>query len=113
LTFEAPDESRFPCLELARQAARLGGTAPAVLNGADEALVTALLDGRIAFIELPRLLAAVLEAHTPAPADSIEAVERADAWARARVGEHLAGGHQVPERGNREAAAPTSTGGRS
>ena len=56
LEFGVPDEQAFPCLPLARQAGREGGTAPAVLNAANEVAVTAFLDGRIRFIDIPVLV---------------------------------------------------------
>lgn len=82
LDFEPVDSRRYPCLDLARRALRTGGTAPAVLNGADEALVTAFREGRIRFTEIASLLERVLDEHRAGPADSIEAVLEADAWAR-------------------------------
>jgi 1-deoxy-D-xylulose-5-phosphate reductoisomerase len=85
LSFEEPDLDRFPCLLLALEVARLGGTAPAVLNAADEELVEALLAGRLHFSELPALLRQVVEEHTPAAADSLEAIRAADRWARDQV----------------------------
>ena len=56
LEFGVPDEQAFPCLPLARQAGREGGTAPAVLNAANEVAVAAFLDGRIRFIDIPVLV---------------------------------------------------------
>ena len=61
LTFEAPDETRFPALGLGREALRSGGTAPAILNAANEIAVEAFLDGRIGFLDIARLTADVLE----------------------------------------------------
>jgi 1-deoxy-D-xylulose-5-phosphate reductoisomerase len=81
LTFEAPDETRFPCLGLAREAARRGGTAPAALNGADEVLVGAFLAHRITLPDIAAGLAHVLERHT-VQADGLEAILGADEWAR-------------------------------
>jgi 1-deoxy-D-xylulose-5-phosphate reductoisomerase len=63
LTFEAPDESAFPCLGLARQAGRAGGAAPLVLNAANEVAVAAFLDGRCGFMDIPRLIGDALDAH--------------------------------------------------
>jgi 1-deoxy-D-xylulose-5-phosphate reductoisomerase len=62
LTFEAPDEMRFPALRLAREALERGDTAPAVLNAANEIAVAAFLDHRLAFMGIPELVAATLEA---------------------------------------------------
>ncbi len=55
LDFQAPDEERFPCLRLARQAAEAGGSAPAMLNAANEVAVAAFLDGRIRYLKSPVL----------------------------------------------------------
>jgi 1-deoxy-D-xylulose-5-phosphate reductoisomerase len=82
LEFEAPDEAAFPCLALARAAGREGGTAPAVLNAANEVAVAAFLDERIGFMDVPRVVAAALEAVPAEPADALDAVLGADARAR-------------------------------
>jgi 1-deoxy-D-xylulose-5-phosphate reductoisomerase len=82
LTFEDPDEDAFPCLRLARQAGRMGGTAPAVLNAANEVAVAAFLDGRAGFMDIPRAVAHALENVQIGPADTLEAVLQADAAAR-------------------------------
>ncbi len=63
LTFAAPDFSRFPCPELARQAAVTGGTQPACLNAANEVAVAAFLAHRLGFLEIPRLVERALTAH--------------------------------------------------
>jgi len=61
LTFEEPDEERFPCLRLARQAGEIGGTMPAVMNAANEVAVQAFLEGRIKFTDIPRTIAHTME----------------------------------------------------
>ena len=61
LTFEAPDEIRFPSLKLAREALERGGAAPAILNAANEIAVEAFLGGRIGFMDIPRSVGEVLE----------------------------------------------------
>lgn len=61
LTFEAPDQDTFPCIRLARQALSIGGTAPCVLNAANEVAVRAFLDGEIGFLEIADFIAAALE----------------------------------------------------
>ncbi|RXE47092.1 1-deoxy-D-xylulose-5-phosphate reductoisomerase [Chromohalobacter israelensis] len=86
LDFEAPDESRFPCLRLAREAMAAGGTAPATLNAANEVAVAAFLEGRLKFAQIPALVAAVCEACEVQSAHTLEAVLAADATAR-RVAE--------------------------
>ena len=87
LTFEAPDESRFPCLRLAREAAAAGGTLPAVLNAADEVAVEAFLAGAIPFAGIWRTVEQVMAAHAPRPAATREAIVDADAWARVAASE--------------------------
>lgn len=82
LEFEAPDAERFPCLTLAYQALRAGGTMPAVLNAANEVVVAAFLAGEIKFGEIPQLIRAACEAHTPQPVRSLETVLAADQWTR-------------------------------
>lgn len=82
LDFEAPDTETFPCLALAFQAGREGGTLPAVMNAANEIAVASFLDGRAAFDDIPRIVEQVMVAHVTGPADSLEAVEAADEWAR-------------------------------
>jgi 1-deoxy-D-xylulose-5-phosphate reductoisomerase len=62
LTFEVPDRAAFPCLDLGYEAGRRGGTAPAVLNAADEEAVAAFLQGRIPFPAIPEIVGAALEA---------------------------------------------------
>lgn len=82
LDFEAPDEQRFPCLRLARQAAEAGGCAPAMLNAANEVAVSAFLERRIRFTEIASMIGDVLEAESNTAADSLDAVLHADAKAR-------------------------------
>ena len=62
LTFEAPDLDAFPCLRLAREAAEVGGTAPCVLNAANEMAVHAFLNGGIPFTAIPEVIDRTLEA---------------------------------------------------
>ncbi len=82
LNFEAPDVVRFPCLALAYQALRAGGTALAMLNAANEVAVAAFLDGRIAFLEIPRLIEDVLAALPVSAVKTLQDVLAADAAAR-------------------------------
>ncbi|MFO7305259.1 MAG: 1-deoxy-D-xylulose-5-phosphate reductoisomerase [Gammaproteobacteria bacterium] len=82
LDFEAPDVGRFPCLRLARSAAEAGGTAPAVLNAANEIAVEAFLERRLAFVDIPAVIETVLSQHNTAPIASLEDVLSADEWAR-------------------------------
>jgi 1-deoxy-D-xylulose-5-phosphate reductoisomerase len=82
LSFERPDPARFPALGLARAALRAGGTAPAVLNAANEVAVRLFLDGRIGFLSIAALIEAVLGRVTATAAEDLEAVLAADAEAR-------------------------------
>ena len=82
LTFEEPDGDRFPCLNLAFDALKRGGTAPATLNAANEVAVAAFLDGKIRFTDIARLIESVLEKHQSRDASSIESILSADADAR-------------------------------
>jgi 1-deoxy-D-xylulose-5-phosphate reductoisomerase len=82
LEFFPPDEERFPCLALGRQAGRTGGTMPAVLNAANEVAVNAFLERRVGFMEIPRLIAGVMAQHRPAAGSGLDDVLEADAWAR-------------------------------
>lgn len=82
LDFEAPDMGRFPCLGLAFQALRQGGTAPAVLNAANEVAVDAFLDERIPFKAIPLMIEEVLARNTAMPVTRLEDVLDADIQAR-------------------------------
>jgi 1-deoxy-D-xylulose-5-phosphate reductoisomerase len=82
LDFEAPDVGRFPALRLARSAAEAGGTAPAVLNAANEVAVAAFLGGRLGFLGIPEIVEAVLGRHRNRTADSLGTVLEDDRWAR-------------------------------
>lgn len=82
LTFRETDESRFPCLRLAREAIAAGGAIPAALSAADEVAVQRFLDGEIPFTGIARLLENVLSKIDRAPADSIETILSIDAQAR-------------------------------
>lgn len=83
LDFEAPDESRFPCLRLAREAVATGGTAMAVCNAANEVAVDAFLGKKLRFTEIPQLIEGVLERVSIVEPRSLAVVEAADTEARA------------------------------
>ncbi|MEZ5175884.1 MAG: 1-deoxy-D-xylulose-5-phosphate reductoisomerase [Acidimicrobiia bacterium] len=85
LTFEAPDHETFPCLALGYEAGRAGGTAPAVLNAADEVAVAAFLDGVIPFLAIASIVAEVLTRHEPTTPESVAEVLEADDWARSEA----------------------------
>jgi 1-deoxy-D-xylulose-5-phosphate reductoisomerase len=93
LTFEAPDEARFPCLALAREALRRGGMAPAVLNSANEVAVEAFLAGRIGYLDIARTVEHCLQAaerlDLSADEPTLEAVLAADAAGRALAASRL------------------------
>jgi 1-deoxy-D-xylulose-5-phosphate reductoisomerase len=91
LDFEAPDVGRFPALRIAREAAEAGGTAPAVLNAANEVAVAAFLGGRLGFLGIAPLTEAVLERHANRTADALPVVLEADRWARELAESMLAG----------------------
>jgi 1-deoxy-D-xylulose-5-phosphate reductoisomerase len=82
LTFEPPDLAAFPCLRLAYEAARLGGTAPAWLNAADECAVEAFLAGSLSWRGIADVIAATLDRYDDTPCSDIEALLRADLSAR-------------------------------
>ncbi|MBX7219442.1 MAG: 1-deoxy-D-xylulose-5-phosphate reductoisomerase [Blastocatellia bacterium] len=82
LEFEAPDLNKFPCLRLAYDSLRAGGTMPAVLNAANEEAVAAFLDERIRFVEIPLLIEHVMHNHSVTETDSLETILAADTWAR-------------------------------
>jgi len=90
LEFHPPDLERFPCVRLAYDALRRGGTMPAVLNAANEVAVTAFLEHRLSFLAIPAVIERVMREHEPEEPRQIEDVLRADAWARARAHEVIA-----------------------
>jgi len=89
-SFERPDLERFPCLRLAYAALKQGGTAPAVLNAANEVAVAAFLDGKLRYTAIPQVIEHALERMPAAPADSLDAVLDADRGARAAAGDGVA-----------------------
>jgi 1-deoxy-D-xylulose-5-phosphate reductoisomerase len=90
LTFEEVDLEAFPCLRLAGEAARAGGTAPCVLNAANEVAVHAFLNGRLGFLEIAEVIERTLEELGSEPVSSFESLYEADRAARASAGEVLA-----------------------
>ena len=97
LAFEAPDTDRFPCLRLAREAGLAGGTAPVILNAANEVAVAALLAGRLRFADIPGVIADTLARLPRGPVPDLDAALDADARARTEaavlVDARAAGGH--------------------
>jgi 1-deoxy-D-xylulose-5-phosphate reductoisomerase len=113
LDFEEVDLARFPCLRLAYEAGRAGGTAPAVLVGADERAAALFLGGRIRLTDIAELIAAVLARHTVISDPTLEQVLAASRWAEDEV-QRLARGLTGPDAGGiaatRTAAPPTGSG---
>lgn len=89
LDFQEPDEGRFSCLRLARQAAEAGGSAPAMLNAANEIAVAAFLERRIRFTEIASIIDEVLNREAALAVESLDAVVEADARARAAAQQWL------------------------
>ena len=87
LTFFEPDPAKFPCLRLARTALEVGGTAPVILNAANEVTVAAFLDRRLPFNDIPALIERALDRLEQGPLTSIEQCVDVDAEARRRVQE--------------------------
>ena len=85
LTFEQPDLDTFPCLKLAIEAGRKGGTYPAVLCAADEVAVELFLARRVKFIDIANLVGQALEQHQSIPYPTLDEIIAADAWAREKV----------------------------
>jgi 1-deoxy-D-xylulose-5-phosphate reductoisomerase len=82
LTFEQPDLIKFPCLELAYNAAKQGGDAPAILNAANEIAVQAFLDGIIGFMAIPQVVEKTLESFDFSEPESLAAVQESDKRSR-------------------------------
>jgi 1-deoxy-D-xylulose-5-phosphate reductoisomerase len=91
LTFERPDPETFACLRLAREAGEAGGTAPCVLNAADEVAVAAFLEGRIGFASIAAAIEAVLAEMPARPLTHFEDLFEVDAEARRRTEEQVGG----------------------
>lgn len=90
LEFFPPAHDRFPCLGLAYEALRAGGTVPVVLNAANEVAVELFLEGRLGFVAIPRVIAETMGAHEAEAVTTLQVVRRADAWAREQA-RHVAG----------------------
>ena len=87
LHFSPPDTDRFPCLDLAREAAERGGSISCALNAADEVAVEAFLSGRLPFVRIPRLIEQVLRATPHYPLRSLDEVLECDQEAKKRAKE--------------------------
>ena len=93
MTFEAVDLEAFPCLRLAREAARAGGTAPCILNAANEIAVHAFLRGGLRFLEIPAVIEATLEELGSEPVDGFESLYESDRLSRELAAETVAALH--------------------
>ena len=82
LTFEPPDSKRFPAISLSRQALKTGGSAPTILNAANEVAVHGFLDGKVGFLDIPRIVETTLERAAPSMPSSLDDVYDADDNAR-------------------------------
>ncbi len=91
LTFKKPDTSKYPCMELAYAAGKSGGTMPAVLNAANEEAVAQFLNGKIHFLDIPKLIELACENHKNDlnSNPSLEEVLSIDNWARSKVKEQI------------------------
>ena len=85
LRFEPPDFERFDALRLGLEAAAAGGTAGAVVNGANEAAVAEFLEGRLGFLQIVPACRSVLENHNFDPSPNLDQALAADGWARQEV----------------------------
>lgn len=85
LTFELPDKKKFPCLKLAYESIKTGGTMPAVMNAANEEVVSLFIDKRLKFTQIPRIIENVMERHTIRYSPSLEEIIEVDLWAREAV----------------------------
>ena len=85
LNFEVPDEDRFPSLKLARRAGEIGGTAPAVLNAANEVAVDAFCNRKISFVQISELVHRSIDRHKVIDHPTLEQILEADRWARANA----------------------------
>ena len=92
LEFEAPDTKRFPCLELARCAAREGGSVPTALNAANEIAVKAFLAGKMGFCQIPVLIRQIMDQHNKVSVKELDQVLEIDREVRQRAGKMLAAG---------------------
>jgi 1-deoxy-D-xylulose-5-phosphate reductoisomerase len=90
LEFEPVDDAAFPCLRLARDAAQAGGTAPCILNAANEIAVHAFLEGRLSFLGIAAVIDATLQEVPAEPVRAFESLYEADREARAAAAEHVA-----------------------
>jgi 1-deoxy-D-xylulose-5-phosphate reductoisomerase len=85
LTFEQPDLDTFPALELGFEVAERGGTCGAVFNAANEAAVSAFLDGELPFLDIPKVCRIALDHHNYSERPSLSELSALDRWSRQEV----------------------------
>jgi len=85
ITFESPDYKAFPCLKLAIEALKTGGTMPAVLNAANEVAVSMFLEEKIGFMDIPRIIEEIMDKHEVNISPSLDDIIEVDMWARMEV----------------------------
>lgn len=95
LTFAEPDIEKFPCLGLAFEACRRGGTLPAVLNAANEVAVNAFLEHRAGFTAIPLIVRETMQAHAVVDDPGLEEILAGDRWARAKAAELVSAGRRA------------------
>ena len=87
LHFEKPDRKKFPCVDLAYEAGKKGGTYPAVLNAANEVAVQRFLSGKISFTDIPKIIGKTLAKYRPLTNGTLDGILNADQWARREASE--------------------------
>jgi 1-deoxy-D-xylulose-5-phosphate reductoisomerase len=85
LEFDSPDYNKFPCLKLAYYAGKYGNTCPAVLNASNEVAVKLFLEGKIKFMDIPKLVSMALNKHKPKNNNNLHNIISADSWARKEI----------------------------
>jgi 1-deoxy-D-xylulose-5-phosphate reductoisomerase len=89
LTFEEPDTERFPCLNFAYRALKIGGTLPAAMNAANEIAVQAFLDGKIRLSEIARVIEAVMNRHEAKAVENLEIILKVDRESRMQAEQEI------------------------
>ena len=89
LTFEAPDRKAFPSLQTAIDCGKAGGSLPCAFNAANEECVTAFLDGKIAYLDIPEIVKRVVDSHVMIPHPSLEEIEETDRTVRLKTKEMI------------------------
>jgi 1-deoxy-D-xylulose-5-phosphate reductoisomerase len=95
LTFEEPDDGRFPCLALAKAVAKEDNTLPCVLNAANEIVVGAFLKGHVKFYEISQFIELVLNKHKAIGKPSMDDILEADKWARNQASNLIKDGYAI------------------